>query len=131
MKKYRTYSELLKDVKWKRKRMRILRRDHFQCTVCGSKESLRVHHTYYVEGKLPWRYPENSLLTLCENCHYKWHTEHETEVRARKKHSRHTAPRAKKKVEIPLAKIQEGRTRFRRKTPDGWIIITVETALTS
>jgi len=28
-----------------------------------------VHHTYYVKGRLPWEYPNHSLITLCINCH--------------------------------------------------------------
>lgn len=34
---------------------------------------LNVHHTYYVEGKNPWEYPDDALETLCEDCHQMRH----------------------------------------------------------
>ncbi len=34
---------------------------------------LQVHHKYYILDKLPWDYPEESLITLCINCHQKIH----------------------------------------------------------
>lgn len=69
--------KLLNAKKWKRKRLRIIRRDNGQCTVCGSKEKLCVHHTYYYDdNRPPWDYSDESLITLCEDCHNKWHREH-------------------------------------------------------
>lgn len=65
-----TYSELLKDPRWQQKRLKILERDSFTCSSCGDKEStLHVHHCYYERGKLPWVYEEQSLITLCKDCH--------------------------------------------------------------
>jgi hypothetical protein len=75
-----TYSELLKDPKWQKKRLDILNRDNFRCCQCGSvKNTLHVHHQYYIKGNMPWEYPDDSLITLCEFCHevvdnYNWHT---------------------------------------------------------
>lgn len=34
---------------------------------------LNVHHTYYKEGKLPWEYEDDSMITLCEDCHAEIH----------------------------------------------------------
>lgn len=69
-----TYSELLRDPRWQRKRLEILGRDEFTCKRCGDSEStLNVHHCYYERDKTPWEYPAKSLVTLCESCH-----EHET-----------------------------------------------------
>jgi 5-methylcytosine-specific restriction endonuclease McrA len=34
---------------------------------------LQVHHEYYILGKLPWDYPDESLITLCIDCHQKVH----------------------------------------------------------
>lgn len=71
--------KLLNAKKWKRKRSRIIRRDKGQCTTCGSKEKLCVHHTYYYKDyREPWRYPDESLITLCEKCHNKWHKHHKS-----------------------------------------------------
>ena len=36
---------------------------------------LQVHHQYYIEDKLPWDYPNESLITLCINCHQEEHNE--------------------------------------------------------
>lgn len=130
------YNHLLKTVEWNNVRVRINKRDHQSCTICGSMQGakreipfndeeltkreaeltalaeaevirnseidsrfnltsnsksdylkilskyrgmipayhnkhvvLDVHHTYYVDGKLPWEYPDESLKTLCRSCH--------------------------------------------------------------
>ena len=34
---------------------------------------LHVHHKFYVYNKLPWEYPDTSLMTLCNWCHSKVH----------------------------------------------------------
>jgi hypothetical protein len=34
---------------------------------------LHVHHTYYDLAKLPWEYPDESLITVCSSCHKKIH----------------------------------------------------------
>lgn len=76
----KSYSEHLKDIRWRIKRKRIILRDDKKCTVCGSKNKLVVHHTfYYNDYREPWHYPDSSLLTLCEDCHNKYHREHELE----------------------------------------------------
>lgn len=69
------YSELLRDPRWQKKRLKILERDGWMCQWCGSdKEQLTVHHTHYkrkADGKFfdPWDYPNDSLMTLCVSCH--------------------------------------------------------------
>ncbi len=78
------YIELLKNPKWKLKSQKILKRDNYKCTVCGSKKYLQIHHTYYFEDyPEPWLYPNDSLITLCNNCHIKWHLQHENEIKKR------------------------------------------------
>jgi hypothetical protein len=45
-------------------------RDEFECQQCGDGEStLCVHHLRYVQGWEPWDYPDDLLMTLCEECH--------------------------------------------------------------
>ena len=83
------YRERLDDPRWRRKRSRIVERDHYTCQWCGSHENLQVHHKYYMrypDGKLadPWDYPDEKLITLCENCHRKWHEKHKANVYYRK-----------------------------------------------
>ena len=64
------YSDLLKDVRWQKKRLTILKRDNWRCTGCGWNEgSMHVHHKIYLPGKRPWEYPNKTLATLCEACH--------------------------------------------------------------
>lgn len=65
-----SYSDKLKDPRWQKKRLEILNRDNFQCQYCLSKEKeLHVHHRYYKLGFEVWEYPNNSLITLCLECH--------------------------------------------------------------
>jgi hypothetical protein len=72
-----TYSEKLRDPRWQRKRLEILSRDEFACRKCHDNETtLNVHHTFYQSGLNPWEYPDESLFTLCEDCH-----EYETQNR--------------------------------------------------
>lgn len=35
----------------------------------SSKDTLNVHHTFYISGWAPWDYPLESLLVLCDFCH--------------------------------------------------------------
>lgn len=66
----KTYSEKLKDPQWQKKRLEILQRDEFSCQVCGDERStLHVHHRRYINGREPWEYTNDQLVTLCENCH--------------------------------------------------------------
>jgi hypothetical protein len=65
-----SYSELLKDPRWQKKRLEILNRDNFQCRNCHSKiKTLHVHHQYYIKGNDPWEYDDNALISLCDQCH--------------------------------------------------------------
>ena len=115
------YDELL-HIKWIRKRKKILQRDGWACTVCGSKKRLVVHHTFYRQGKKAWEYPNKSLITLCYDCHHKYHCEHETPVYGRKKQKIKTTTSVKKKKRItPLVKVQaEMGTRYRKKINGEW-----------
>ena len=64
-----TYYDKLKDPRWQKKRLEIFERDGWKCRSCSDSEStLVVHHRYY-ENIEPWEYPDEALITLCENCH--------------------------------------------------------------
>lgn len=68
------YSKLLLTKQWKSKRVEILCRDGYKCTKCSrGKPILHVHHKYYVLNVMPWEYPNNALITLCNICHKKEH----------------------------------------------------------
>lgn len=63
-----TYSEKLKNPKWQKKRLEILQRDEFKCTLCKDTETeLHVHHEKYTKN--PWDAPNEDLKTLCKDCH--------------------------------------------------------------
>lgn len=78
-KKYpKEYDKLLKRKEWQKKRLKILKRDNFECRYCRYKGKLNVHHKYYCkypneELVKPWDYPDDALITLCERCHKKVH----------------------------------------------------------
>jgi len=66
----KAYIELLKDPRWQKKRLHIFELDGFRCRHCCSPEkTLHVHHLYYEKGKMPWEYPDDALVTYCEDCH--------------------------------------------------------------
>lgn len=64
-----SYAKKLLDLRWKSRRLEILKRDNFQCVNCQYKWELQVHHRYYEDGKEPWEYPDKCLVTLCNPCH--------------------------------------------------------------
>jgi len=71
-----TYKEQLLHPNWQRKRLEILQRDDFSCQLCCDKEStLHVHHKQYAKGRMAWEYPNDELVTLCEECHDTMHLE--------------------------------------------------------
>jgi len=70
------YAEQLKHPKWQRRRLEIMQRDGFRCTRCTADDkTLNVHHTEYRKGAAPWEYPDDQLVTLCEDCHKAEHKE--------------------------------------------------------
>jgi 5-methylcytosine-specific restriction endonuclease McrA len=65
-----SYSELLRDPRWQRKRLEVMERAHFACEECRSEtRTLNVHHRFYEKGRAPWDYPDRALVCLCELCH--------------------------------------------------------------
>jgi hypothetical protein len=73
-----SYSDKLKDPRWQKKRLEIMERDKFTCQCCFSKRnSLTVHHKFYIEGLSPWDYQDMCYVTLCEHCHTKFHDDFE------------------------------------------------------
>lgn len=68
----KTYAEKLKDPRWQRRRLEIMQRDGFKCTICrDSDNQLHIHHKRYHKRTEPWDYPDDDLCTLCEDCHSK------------------------------------------------------------
>jgi len=70
MAKKQDYSKLLKDPRWIKKRNEILTRDSNTCQFCGANDRyMHVHHKNYQQGKMPWEYEDNELITICDKCH--------------------------------------------------------------
>lgn len=73
-----TYSELLRNPHWQKKRLEILNRDQWSCDDCGdglkTNTVLHVHHKEYIFGRAPWDYDNDNFETLCAPCHRKRHT---------------------------------------------------------
>lgn len=62
------YARKLADPKWQRKRLEVLQRDDFKCTMCGCDfRELHVHHLKYT-GE-PHDAPNEDLQTMCSECH--------------------------------------------------------------
>jgi hypothetical protein len=63
-----SYSDKLKDPRWQKKRLEIMQRDNFCCSMCGDNEiTLAIHHKQY-NGE-PWQAHNDDLTTLCYVCH--------------------------------------------------------------
>ena len=69
-----SYTEQYKDPRWQKKRLEIMDRDGFACCHCRDKQTtLNVHHSFYEKGRKIWDYEASYLVTLCEDCHGKFH----------------------------------------------------------
>ncbi len=69
-----SYSDLLKDPRWQKRRLEIFHLDQYKCTRCGDGErQLHVHHSKYT-GK-PWEAPNEDLSTICTDCHWLEHNQ--------------------------------------------------------
>ena len=72
MSKASAWAMQYRDSRWQKKRLEIMERDKWTCQSCaasGEGVTLNVHHAYYEAGKAPWEYPNQSLVTWCEDCH--------------------------------------------------------------
>lgn len=68
------YNEQLKTPAWQEKALEIKRRDLFICQHCKeTKPILHVHHKAYVFEWKAWEYPNDYLITLCDECHLEAH----------------------------------------------------------
>lgn len=65
---------------WQKKKYEIYNRDGFTCQACNKdcyelQAQLHAHHVYYKKNLLIWEYDDESLVTLCADCHYILHEE--------------------------------------------------------
>jgi hypothetical protein len=67
-----SYTQKLRDLRWKEKSRLVKERAEWKCQDCGSNDRLETHHCYYTvmrEGNEPWEYPLSALRCLCHTCH--------------------------------------------------------------
>ena len=104
-----SYSDLLKDPRWQRKRLEVMEREDFACELCGATDkTLNVHHERYERGRMPWDYPSEALHCLCEPCHRKEHGIEDAAEKAERERARIRKERGEQvlaawKVEHPEA----------------------------
>lgn len=72
-KRQKHYEHLLKDERWKLFRLRVMSERGCSCEYCGSTETIQIHHTKYVKGRLPWEYDIKDMRVVCRICHKKIH----------------------------------------------------------
>lgn len=63
------YSEFINHPLWKKKREEVFRFYGKKCSKCDSRKFPHVHHKTYARGKMPWEYPIENFIVLCERCH--------------------------------------------------------------
>jgi len=61
---------------WQKKKYAIYERDGWTCRACKKDcyelaAQLHAHHLYRIRGLLLWEYDDESLVTLCKDCHDK------------------------------------------------------------
>lgn len=70
------YKEYLKSDHWQKVRSKALE-NQSECTLCGCKDNLHIHHKYYTKNGVNVLYNEHRyddlLLVLCKDCHSEWH----------------------------------------------------------
>ena len=70
------YSEMLKSPLWQKRRLEIMERDKWKCCLCNTDDKqLHVHHTYYDSELNLWDYDDESMVTVCLDCHKNIHKE--------------------------------------------------------
>jgi hypothetical protein len=67
------YSKYLNHPLWHRKRDDIFSKYGKKCSECPSTKNLEIHHKTYSPDKMPWEYPDENFLVLCEKHHREYH----------------------------------------------------------
>ena len=69
----RNYYDYMHSEEWRKKRLKVLKRDGFRCQMCGTAKNLRVHHINYEH--LDTDAELDDLITLCDTCHTQIHAQ--------------------------------------------------------
>jgi len=68
------------DPEYRRMKIRVRERDDFTCQCCGYRNTkkvnhgLEVHHIYGYKDHLDYRTEDSNCVTLCNDCHKKYHS---------------------------------------------------------
>ncbi len=83
------YAKLLRRREWRERRDEIIAKTP-RCQKCGrSGRPLAVHHTRYDYGRLPWDYPDEALMVVCNGqCHKDADEDREEQERDAKNYKR-------------------------------------------
>lgn len=65
--------KLRKSPEYKKWRVLVYKRDHYQCQICGSKKEINAHHLFGWKEYPDKRFDVNNGITLCKECHIKVH----------------------------------------------------------
>lgn len=68
------YTDQLAHPSWQKRRLQIFERDKWPCQASDCRSTtkfLNVHHIEYFDNKKAWEYPDELLITLCQDCHEK------------------------------------------------------------
>jgi len=68
------YAKYLSHPLWQEKRDEVFKRYGKRCIKCGTTKEIAVHHKTYSDGKMPWEYPNENFIVLCEKCHSATHS---------------------------------------------------------
>jgi hypothetical protein len=67
------YSTYLNHALWRKKRDEVFSKLGRTCSKCSSDINLEIHHKTYSLDKMPWEYPLENFVVLCEKCHKNHH----------------------------------------------------------
>lgn len=75
--------------KWKRFRLKILRRDKYQCQICKRygrlREAAEVHHIEHLDVAPEKAFEPTNVISLCKACHRAQHPEKTEKATAARK----------------------------------------------
>ena len=63
------YVDQLNDARWYAFRKFIFYIRGKRCELCGSEDTVQVHHPHYITGRKAWEYNCNEVVVLCRECH--------------------------------------------------------------
>nr|URC17119.1 MAG: HNH endonuclease [Lokiarchaeota virus Ratatoskr Meg22_1012] len=72
-KRFKSANNFYNSKEWAKCRIEILKRDNYTCKICGKKPARNIHHINSVIIFPEMSLSHDNLLTVCDECHKKWH----------------------------------------------------------